>query len=194
MNPRNAPTYASRANQYLYSDRPGKYESALQDLNFAIMLTPESAEYRFKRAKLLLELGRLDQALSDADAAERLAPGNPDLLSLRSRIHFKRGNYNQARNDIDRYLLAKPGDAGMWSNLGTVLRLSEKYREALAAYDRAIELDPDGLDYYYKRSMTHYLMGNLLYARRDLHHVQSRGFENVNSEFEKLLDPPREGH
>ena len=157
------------------------------------MLSPESAEYRLKRAKVLLDLGRLDQSLNDADAAERFAPGNPDLYSLRSRVHFKRGNYNKARSDIDRYLLAKPGDASMWSNLGTVLRLIEKYREALAAYETAIDLNPDGLDYYYKRSMTHYLMGNLLYARRDLHHVQSRGFENVNPEFEKLLDPPREG-
>ena len=112
LNPRNAPTYASRANQYLYSDRPDKYESALQDLNFAVMLSPESAEYRLKRAKVLLDLGRLDQALSDADAAERFAPGNPDLYCrCDRRIHFKRGNYNKARSDIDRYLLAKPGDA-----------------------------------------------------------------------------------
>ena len=61
------------------------------------------------------------------------------------------------------------------------------------AYDRAIKLNPDDLDYYYKRSMTHYLMGNLQSARRDLNHVKSRGFDNVNPEFEKLLDPGSEG-
>jgi tetratricopeptide (TPR) repeat protein len=193
LNPRHAPTYASRANQYLYSDAPDKYESALQDLNLAVSLSPESAEYRFRRAKVLLHLGRLDQALRDTYSAGQLQPGRPDLLPLRSQIHFKRGDYDKARSDLDSYLLANPGDASMWSNLGTVLRLDEKYRESLNAYDTAIQLNPDDLDYYYKRSMTHYMMGSIQFARRDFNHAKSRGFNNINPAFEKLLAPGTDG-
>ena len=67
-------------------------------------------------------------------------------------------------------------------------RLNKQYVNSLNAFNRAIQMDPDKLDYYYKRSMTYYDMGDIQRARNDLNFLKSNGFEGIKPEYERMLN------
>jgi len=187
LNPNDSKIYHSRANTYLSSDYPDKFELALQDFNRALLISPGIYAYLVGRGYTFLNLGMLDSSLSDFNAAEELNPADHEIFFYRSRIFYKLGQYDKAQQDIEKYLSIKPENAAMWSNLGMVARLNNRLADSLKALDRAIQLNPKELSYYYKRSVTYYAMGKREQARNDLNFVKSRGFTEINKEFEKML-------
>ncbi len=71
---------------------------------------------------------------------------SPDTLSsLRAACvdAHRRGDTAAACTLYARYLALDPGDAGLWSNLGALLRTTGRHSLALRAQKRAFELDPD---------------------------------------------------
>ncbi len=187
LNPESARTYISRGDQYLYSDLANKQEAALKDYNMAILLSPGNAEYRIKRAKVLSQLEKPALSLQDLNAAEQMTPGNPEIFSLRSKIYFNQGQYDKARSDIEDYLRLQPEDSSMWSNLGTLFRRNQQFSESIEAFNQAIQIKPDHLDYYYQRSISYYMMGNRQRAQEDLDFLKSKGFEGIHPDYENLI-------
>jgi tetratricopeptide (TPR) repeat protein len=76
----------------------------------------------------------------------------------------------------------------MWANLGKVSRLNKQYDKSLDAFNRAIQINPNKLDYYYDRSITFYEIGDIREARNDIKFLKSKGFKDINPDFEKRLD------
>ncbi len=69
----------------------------------------------------------------------------PDLATLRQtacRLHGD-GKQPEALDAYQRYLNRRPEDAGIWSNLGALLRAMAQHRDAARAHARAHALDPD---------------------------------------------------
>jgi tetratricopeptide (TPR) repeat protein len=131
---------------------------------------------------------QLEIALRDFNTAERTDTSNRLIYSYRSRIHFKLAHLDKAQSDLKKYLDLNPYDPFIWSNLGMVTRVNKQYAISLEAYNRAIEINPDNLDYYYKRSKTYYQMGDIQMARNDLSFLRSSGFKEINPEYERLIN------
>ena len=129
-----------------------------------------------------------DNALQDLNAAERLDPADKDIYSYRSRIYFKLGQYGKAQPVLEKYLSLEPANPSMWSNLGMVARKNKQYSKSLNAFNRAIQMDPEKLEFYFKRSITYYAMGDIQKARDDLNFLKSRGYQGITPDFERMIN------
>ena len=185
LKPDNPIAFYSRGNLYQYytDAAPGTLRIAVQDYTNAIQLSPATAEYIVQRGIAYFKLGMLQNALQDLNAAERLNPAIQDIYSYRSSVYINLGQYDRAQPDLEKYLGLNPYEPVMWSNLGVLARKKKEHVKSLNAFNRAIQLAPDTLSYYYKRAITYYEMGDILRARNDLNFLQSRGFKDINPDF-----------
>jgi tetratricopeptide (TPR) repeat protein len=123
-------------------ERPGE---ALASLDAALALAPTALAFSY-RGNVLCALGRLDAALESHDRAVELDAANHE-------IHHNRGFTLQAMlrpadavASFGSALRLKPDSPGTLNTLGNSLQEIGDYPGALAAYDRAIALNPDDAD------------------------------------------------
>ena len=96
----------------------------------------------FERAKVEYQEGRIDEALRLAQevlAAFEASPGTHDLLA---RIYLSMGQPEPARRHADRALDLAPESPFQHHLVGLTRVATQDYAEAVAAFDRALVLDP----------------------------------------------------
>jgi tetratricopeptide (TPR) repeat protein len=106
--PASADDFFSRAVAHLHEGDP---EAALLDLDEAVRLDPDDAEFYQERSSVLAGLGRHREALADALEAVRLAPDEPDSYRVRGVALFGVGDYAGAIEDFTTVIDAGGRDA-----------------------------------------------------------------------------------
>ena len=153
--------------------RLGRVESALADLDVAVLIDPNLADVRVFRAEALVSLGRNDAALQDLQLAIELDQLRPEAWLLRGNTRFNLGDYRGAASDCSRALDINAESPAIWLLRG-------RGRHQLACFDDAIQdlrqaatLAPDDTE-------THYWLGMAL---RDAGHNEPAvaAFTNVIS-------------
>ena len=74
----------------------GFIEEALDAIDRALALAPETAEYHLHRANLLYRLGRLDEAAEAFGRAAAIDPSNPDAKRSQLTVYFDSGRFIDA--------------------------------------------------------------------------------------------------
>jgi tetratricopeptide (TPR) repeat protein len=189
LKPDNAVAYYSRGNLYHYyiEADPSALRLALQDYNRAIRLSPGTPEYLVQRGVVSYKLGLFDEAIQDLNAAESFDPTSKDIYAYRSLAYINLGQNSRARADIEKYLDLNPYEPVMWANLGVLARKKEQYAKSLGALNRAIQLAPDTMDYFYKRARTYYEMGEIQQASNDMNFLQAKGFTGIDPDFARKV-------
>jgi tetratricopeptide (TPR) repeat protein len=99
-------------------------------------------------SELLLVQGRLGEGADALFQAERLAPGDAEVRSLRGKAARlavgcrQRGDYRGSLRYTQAAVLFEPRNAERWNDLGLFYDRHRQPRAAIAAYRRAVELDP----------------------------------------------------
>jgi tetratricopeptide (TPR) repeat protein len=96
-NPRNAAALMRRSRAY-----SGKldYESAIRDLDQALMLEPRNFDALSSRCFVRANAGAYDSALDDCNEALRLRPDNLDVRNNRAFTYLKKGALDDSLADI----------------------------------------------------------------------------------------------
>ena len=76
-----------------------RYQDAVEDLDRAIAIAPNSAEPYVYRSGAYRSLGKQDKAMDDVQHALALEPSNPEALLLRGNLRAAGGNKDGARAD-----------------------------------------------------------------------------------------------
>jgi capsular polysaccharide transport system permease protein len=74
----------------------GLIDEALDAIDRALALSPETAEYHLHRANLLYRLGRLDEAAEAFHRAATIDPSDPDAKRLLLTVYFDSGRFIEA--------------------------------------------------------------------------------------------------
>jgi tetratricopeptide (TPR) repeat protein len=125
---------------------------------------PSRAEYYLQLGDALRNAGRFAEAVpvyqealrrepESIAAAERLALGLSDLKQ-----------YSQAEAILKRL----PADAAIWTRLGAVYLRERKTPDAIAAFEKAIQLDPDAAEAHNSLGATLFQAGDSARAERSL--------------------------
>ncbi|MFQ5617503.1 MAG: tetratricopeptide repeat protein [Rhodospirillales bacterium] len=89
-----------------------------------------------------MRLGSLGSALDDFSAAVAWAPDFAEAWHKRATVHFLMGNYPESIADLHRTLDLEPRHFGALGGLALIyLKLNEE-RAALAAMEKALEINP----------------------------------------------------
>ncbi|MBD3165672.1 tetratricopeptide repeat protein [bacterium] len=94
---------------------------------------------------------------------------------------------DKAMEQISTALSLRPDYASYHDTHGDVLRAMNRLEEAIAAYSRAIELDPEREYYYYNRGKTYAMAGEYEAAERDFRIALEKGYTEAEAELDRLI-------
>lgn len=122
--------------------RQGRFAAVAELLARVCGMAPEFAPARFAYAIALHRLERAEAALAAITVALRAHPDLPPFLALAASIHLQLGDAAAAIRVYEMLVAATPDDAEAWHAFGHALRAVGRQAEAVAAYRRAIALEP----------------------------------------------------
>jgi serine/threonine-protein kinase len=115
-----------------------------------------------------------DRALREYQAGLRSSPNNADLLNSTALLEIQTGRWDDAVRHLSRARALDPRSAHVGRRLAyTYLRL-RRYREAMDAADRALELDSTNVAIIQVKAMIHVAQGDLASARELIRRAQHR--------------------
>jgi TolB-like protein/Flp pilus assembly protein TadD len=141
-------------------------EKARANAETAIALAPELGEAHAAMAGLL-ERGYVDfpGATAEFTRALELSPNDVDVLQ-RSGVYFVgQGRTDQGLANLQRAIALDPLNAAAVGRSATAYYLARRYREALAADDRVLHLNPGMVMQIHNRGLDYLMLGELDAAR-----------------------------
>jgi tetratricopeptide (TPR) repeat protein len=144
----------------------GDHASAIAHYGAALRLAPADAELLNNRAVARLESGDAAGAVEDFDAALWLNPGYAAALVGRSAARLALGDLAGADADAQAALRLGP-TAQAVAGWGAIHHRRKDFAAAAAAYDRAVELDPNLAWVYVLRGQARYHLGDPAGMRAD---------------------------
>ena len=149
--------YLEKARVLINRNQP---EAALEELNIAEMISPESPLVFLYRAQAYLDLENYTEARKAAQKANDL-----DITLLPAYLYLGQaeqglGKPQQAVNLLYMYTLYEKDDALAWLALGNAYQDLKDNKNALDAYDEALELDPTLIEIYLQRGALYLALGD----------------------------------
>ena len=120
----------------------GHVQEAIDCHRRVLALDPDDLEVRCNLATTLVEAGRGDEALAECDVALADAPGRPELLATKGAVQVGLGRYSAAVPLLEAALESGPDDMAL-INLGLARQQLGQPREAIAALETAVRVNPD---------------------------------------------------
>ena len=153
----------------------GEYDTAIREYRRVLETEPKSYEGRFGLARALYYTGKHAEAVEVCSSILEDTPRDPDTHLLRGRALAVQERFEEAEKDLlfvaENY--PKYGDA--WSALGDVYLWSKRPEQAVQAYTKWIELEPDNPDAYLARAKAYRDNRQFSLTRRDLAAARSKG-------------------
>ena len=167
ISPQAAPAYDKGLYQ-LRKDQ-NSFEEAITSFGEAARLDPRSplplaglVEAKVMKIEQTDEPGILEDARHDLDAAESLSPDSPRVRLAAGLLKKTAGQYEEALEDYRSVLARNPQDVDALRRIVEVYDKLKMPAQAIAAYQKAIQLDPEyyagyhglGVFYYYHGDYT----------------------------------------
>lgn len=143
LDPSNAAAYAEVAGTY---ERMSQFSAAEEWYQAAVAVAPDEAGFQLLLAQFYVDVVP-DQAagLAAAEKAAFLAPDDPVAQDLLGWAQHLNGALDEARDALERAISLDPAFARAYYHLGVVCSQLGDRETALRAYQRAADLDTEGL-------------------------------------------------
>jgi len=156
----------------------GDHDLAIETLLAAVELQPQNPAIRLRLANILLAQNLLDYALEQINVALGVNPASVPALRVKAEILAKQGSVAELEETLSRLDQASP-DTGFGAlGKGRLFRKQEKYPEALAEFEKALELQPDSLVALTEVVNTEVVMGDAEAAVKRLEAVLEKEPDN----------------
>jgi tetratricopeptide (TPR) repeat protein len=112
-------------------------------------------------------MDRNEEALEDAENLIRQDPDNYMAFYTIGMVYMNKEKYDTAVLSFSKCVSLNPNYGNGWNILGSILmRKYQQFTAALANFDKAISIEPNGL-YYANRSICYYNMKDIEKAKAD---------------------------
>ena len=142
-------------------------------------LAPDKPDGPLNRARAEIAEGRLRDARESLAEAERRRPGWGKTAFFRAVVSKDEGRLADAETDLLAVLDKFPLDRVAWNNLGLVYWLDGRFREAIAAYEKTLAIDPEDLNAHYNLMRVYRATGDRKNA--EIHDAAYRKFKEDES-------------
>lgn len=134
--------YPGLLGSHLAGQEPGRAEDALAAHREAARREPRALGHALSVARLEAQLGRLDEADATWDRILQIDPQTPEVLAEAGTYRLGRGDVELADQLLERAVEMRGDDATLWVALGQVRAAARDTEQARAAFQRALQLDP----------------------------------------------------
>ena len=156
-NPKSPNVYLKRA---LYHQNKRNFNSALEDINRALSITPDLSFLKYHKASILYELAVSNQAISLIDESkiylDNCIKEDPDIIParlLRSKIFLFEKKTEEAMKLANQVLKIDKRIAEAYFIKGMIYHFLGNSNLASSSYQTAIEVDPNYFDAYIHMGM-----------------------------------------
>jgi tetratricopeptide (TPR) repeat protein len=104
--------------------------------------TQDLAKVWYNRAVVLRNEGKFDEALEAYDKAIELDPQDAEAKIDKGLTFLAMGRFNESLASFDEALAIEPNSSYTWIEKGLVLSRMEQFNESLKAYEEALRMDP----------------------------------------------------
>jgi tetratricopeptide (TPR) repeat protein len=150
----------------------GDLKSARGEFEQATALDPRFAEAHANLALVLLPAGESEAAASHLDRAIAIFGNSPDAAHphyLRAKIYTERDETEKAQAELKQAVALRPDFPEAWSDLGQAKKTLLDDDGAFAAFQRAVELDPENAVSQYRLGAEYLRRGE---ARQAVGHLR----------------------
>ncbi|WP_052128663.1 tetratricopeptide repeat protein [Neosynechococcus sphagnicola] len=133
--------------------------AAVDSFQQAIALYPAYADAHYSLGLVLDRLGQAERAITHYQQAIALQPKNANAFNNLGGVLLKQSHILEAIESFQQAIALQPNCASFYCNLGHALRHQEM-GEAILAYDRALQLDPQLVVAHYSLGKTLQYLGN----------------------------------
>jgi tetratricopeptide (TPR) repeat protein len=144
-------------------DTAGDSSRARAAFEKAVALDPRFAQAHANLGRVLMQAGESSGAAEHLDRAIALAGPTPDAaypLHLRAKIHTGQDEVEKAAAALKLAVAAQPDFGEAWSDLGQARKALLDDAGALAAFRRAVEVNPENAISQYRLGAEHLRQGN----------------------------------
>jgi TolB-like protein/DNA-binding winged helix-turn-helix (wHTH) protein/Tfp pilus assembly protein PilF len=171
LDPKNGEAYNALGELSWHADFDWNAAEGL--FNKAIALAPSFSCAHEDRAMFMALMGRRNQALTELEKVKEIVPG-PDSAGIESAVYLQLRDWEHLQEVSRMQLASDPNSSYVHANLGTAYEGTGKLPEAVAEYQKAVELsngDPQNI-----ASLGHAFaaMGQRLEAERILHSIEKK--------------------
>ncbi len=140
-----------------YGNRGDYFNKAVESYKAALKADPNATFISEELSDLYIQSGRLREAVTEAEDALKQNPSDLNSRRLLARIYTRMIGDSQA-NKIDENMVKKaieqyqkitdsdPKDIESWLMLGRLDKIAQNSTDAMTAYKKALEMDPDNED------------------------------------------------
>jgi Flp pilus assembly protein TadD len=121
----------------------GRLDDAVDQLRTTLAQEPGYAKARYNLARALEAQGDVAAAAAAFLACVKDNPGDAEARVHLSGLYIRQKRYDDALPQLREAARLKPDDADIATNLGTVLAIRGDIEGAIAAYERALKIDPN---------------------------------------------------
>jgi len=118
-------------------------------------------------ARAMIQEGETDAAKPYLDKALQLAPQLGGAHFFKALVEKADGDYDAALRSLTAVAAQYPRDRVVWNQIGRLLFLARRYREAIAALDRVCLIDPEDVQMHYTLMLCYRATGDLERAARE---------------------------
>ncbi|MBD3339160.1 MAG: tetratricopeptide repeat protein [Candidatus Lokiarchaeota archaeon] len=162
-----AKKYSQRANEYR---EQGKIADAIAEYTKAIELEPENPEYYFERGLRYIEAKELEKGFKDFSSVRKIDPKS-EYSKILDDVYQSMQIESVKR--LTKEIEQNPSNASLYKERGDSYTDLKKHEEAIADYERALELKISDNDIYFD-------LGNCYYEKGDF----EQAYKNFEKDFE----------
>lgn len=159
-----AVVFLARAKGFLHRKQ---FEPALEALEEALRLDPESGEALMVRATVRVEMRDYQQALADVERRLQIEPPDPVALLARASLHASLGEREPALVDYTDFLRQQPDSVIALRGRAQTYACLHRFEEALADLNEAVRVDPANAEAYLDRGRLYQNQGGYAAAVAD---------------------------
>ena len=126
--------------------REGQYSALLKQITPSQAPDSVRAEVEAAHAQAYVGLSRLPEANLALNRAQALDANNLRARLVAVTLHLRKGETGPAMDTAQNLIEQAPRDTRSWNSYGSVLHLTGQLEEAIAAYQRAVELASRNID------------------------------------------------
>lgn len=119
-----------------------RYEEAIEAYDHVLKKDPKNAEILSNKALALKATGDSEKALTFYERATEADPEFMDARKNKVILLEEMGKKNKVAKELDKILKIRPANAEMWFYKGSIQLDLKQKKQAVAAFEKVIELDP----------------------------------------------------
>jgi tetratricopeptide (TPR) repeat protein len=139
---RNPDSWIAHTNLAIALSDQGEQQEALEHLQTARRLVPNSVEVHTTLASVLIKAGRPAEAIDVAKAGLNVNPDFPNAYQNLGVAFIRLGKYAEAIDSLQRALQIRPAFAAARANLGIALADTGQTQQAIEEYSRSLQDNP----------------------------------------------------